>query len=385
MVSATGATFTDGYVTHKAGFIMLDLSLDSTQTRMVDDLKQAAIRLREFAREAEESGHVPIAVSSELGAFRLPGADGFASGVQDPVSFCLAAESLAWADAGIAYAWLASRQVAWVIAACGTDAQKAKWLPRFAEDPFLPASLYMYEGGGIAPSEVQTEIRKEGNHLVVDGYKSPVMYPNNAAVSVIIGHDENGNVTAVIAEELGDAVTFKAEKSGRRLAMTACPSAIEAFISKLALPADAALKSDGLLHALTTCRMAHAAICVGTAAAATRYAGDYAQKRVAFGKPIIGFQAVSFTLTDLYMEAEALRLSVLDVVTADISPEERERRASSVVSAANQLVADSGREGVQIMGAAGIVTDHPQERVYRNAAVLASIDFDPLNSPLVVS
>src|SRR3546814_18799835 len=82
-----------------------------------------------------------------------------------------------------------------------------------------------------------------------------------------------GNLTAVIAEELGDAVTFRAEESGRRLAMTACPSAIEAHIDNLALPTDAAMKPDGLLEALTTCRMAHAAICIGTDAAAIRNEG----------------------------------------------------------------------------------------------------------------
>lgn len=363
---------------------MLDMSLDSTQKRMTDDLRETSVKLREFAREAEAMGGIPHAVRAELAAFGLPGADGFASGVEDPVSLCLAAESLSWADAGIAYAWLASRQVAWVIAACGTDEQKAKWLPRFAEDAFLPASLYMYEGGGIAPSEVQTEISAEGNHLVVNGYKSPVMYPNNAVVSVIVGRDADSNLIAVIAEDLDNAVTFAAEASGGRLAMTACPSAIDARIDRLAVPADAALKQEGLHRALTTCRMAHSAVCVGAAAAATRYAGDYAQTRMAFGKPIIANQAISFTLTDLFMEAEALRLSLLDVATADISEEERESQAGAVIASANQLLAHSGREGVQIMGAAGIVNDRPQERVYRNAAVLASIDFDPLNSPLVV-
>ena len=363
---------------------MLDMSLDSTQKRMLDELKQTAIKLREFAREAEESGDIPGAVRAELASFGLPGSDGFVSGTGDPVSFCLAAESLSWSDAGIAYAWLASRQVAWVIAACGTEEQKARWLHRFADDPFLPASLYMYEGGGIMPSEVQTVIRKVGNHLVVDGYKSPVMYPRNAVVSVIVGQDESDELVAVIAEEVGDAVTFRTGEDERRLAMTACPSAIDANIRGLVLPADAAMQSNGLLDALTASRMAHSSICIGAAAAATRYAGDYAQERKAFGKPIIGFQGVSFTLTDLYMEAEALRLSVLDVVTADITPQERERRANAVSAAANQLIAHSGREGVQIMGAAGIVTDRPQERVYRNAAVLASIDFDPLHSPLVI-
>jgi alkylation response protein AidB-like acyl-CoA dehydrogenase len=363
---------------------MLDMSFDASQNHLAGDLRKVAIELRKFAAEAEDTGAVPSAVRAELIRFGLPGSEGFAAGVDDPVSFCLAAESLAWADAGIAYAWLASRQVAWIIAACGTDHQTAKWLPRFAQDPFMPASLYLYEGCGNPPSEVETTIRREGGNLLVDGYKSPVMYPKDAAVSVIVGRDEDGKVVAVIAEDLGKAVEFRAEKTGRRLAMTACPSAIEARISGLSLPATAALNPDGLLKALTVCRMAHASVCIGAAAAATRYAGEYAQKRVAFGKPIIGFQAISFALTDLYTEAEALRLSVLDVVTTDSSPELQERRANTVVAAANQLIADAGREGVQIMGAAGITTDHPQERVYRNAAVLASIDFDPLYSSLVV-
>ncbi|AUW59679.1 hypothetical protein C1T17_17905 [Sphingobium sp. SCG-1] len=362
---------------------MLNMSLDPKQNRMIGELAAVATDLRKFAREAEEAGKVPQAVRVALDEFGLPGADGFASGVEDAVSFCLAAESLAWADAGIAYSWLASRQVAWIIATCGTEEQKAKWLPRFAKDPFMPASLFLYEGRGATPSETDTKIQRKGNHLVVNGYKSPVMYPN-AELAVIIGRDDDGKLTAVIAENPGDAVTFKAEETGRRLAMTACPSALEARITDLALPADAAMESEGLLGALTTCRMAHSAVCIGTAAAATRYAGDYARERTAFGKPIIAFQGVSFPLTDLLIEADALRLSVLDVVTADISPEEQERRANVVVAEANQFVADGAREGVQLMGAAGIVTDHPQERVYRNAAVLASIDFDPLISELSI-
>jgi hypothetical protein len=33
----------------------------------------------------------------------------------------------------------------------------------------------------------------------------------------------------------------------------------------------------------------------------------------------------------------------------------------------------------------GVITEHPQERVYRSAGLLASIDFDPTLSPLVLS
>ena len=363
---------------------MLNLEFDAAQNRLVDDLKALAVEtMRPFAAEAEASGEIPPAVRSAVESFGLPGADGFASGVGDPVSFCLAAEALAWADPGIAYAWLASRQVAWIIAACGTGEQKQRWLRKFAADPFLPASLYMHEGRGIAPSEVETQVRRRGNHLVVNGYKSPVMYPRTAAVSLVIGRDESGEVAGLIFDEPGDAVAIKADGGGR-LAMSACPMAIEARIEDLEIPVEGALRSDGLLRALTICRLAHASVCVGTAAAATRYAGEWAQKRIAFGKPIIAFQGVSFVLADLVMEADAARLGILDLATADLDPAELERRANAVVAEANQLIADAGREGVQIMGVAGVIHEHPQERVYRSAAILASIDFDPLNCELIL-
>jgi acyl-CoA dehydrogenase len=362
---------------------MLNINFDPAQSRLKNELKEiAATKLRGHAREAEETGVIPGPVRSELIAFGLPGADGFASGA-DAVSFCLAAEALAWGDPGIAYAWLASRQVAWIIASCGTQEQQRKWLPRFATDPFLPASLYMYEGRGLAPSEVETEVRRQGDHFVVNGRKSPVMYAKNAAISVIVGRDEDGKLMALIADKIDRAVEFKAGNSGQ-LALGACPSVIEARIHNLQVPADGALNFNGLLRALTICRLAHASVCIGAAAAATRYAGEYAQKRIAFGKPIIAFQGISFVLVDLLMEVEALRLSVLDLVTADKEPEVLEHETNGVIAQANQLIADGGREGVQIMGVAGVTTEHPQERTYRSAAVLASIDFDPLNSELVL-
>lgn len=363
---------------------MLNMHFDTFQTRLKTDLKDMALaKLRAHAREAEAKGAIPEQVRAELKDFGLPGANGFADGT-DAIAFCLAAEALAWGDAGIAYAWLASRQVAWIIASCGTPEQKSRWLPRFATDPVLPASLFMYEGRGLAPSELETTVVRQGSHYVVNGRKSPVMYAQEAAVRVIVGRDADGKLTAVIAENIEGAVQFKIAKRGH-LALGACPLAIEAQIRDLKVPVTAALNSDGLPRALGVCRLAHAAVCVGSAAATTRYAGEYAQKRVAFGKPIIGFQGVSFVLADLSMEADAVRLSVLDLAVADKDPQALERETNGVVAHANELVAAAGREGVQIMGVAGVTTEHPQERAFRSAAVLASIDFDPLNSELVLN
>jgi alkylation response protein AidB-like acyl-CoA dehydrogenase len=211
------------------------------------------------------------------------------------------------------------------------------------------------------------------------------MYPGAAVVAVIIGRDESGAVTGLIVEDLGGAVGFRGAGRGRKLAMNACPTAVEARIRDLQAPADSALTTGNLQRALTICRLAHACVCIGTAAAATRFAGEWGQKRVAFGKPLVGFQGVSFPLVNLVLEADAARLSVLQLATATLmGSAELERGVNEAVAHANQLLADAGREGVQMMGVHGVLQEHPQERFYRSAAMLASIDFDPLTCGFVI-
>ena len=104
---------------------MLNMELEPYQERIVKNLKEFAqdsIRPRSY--DIEAARRVPDDVTAELAEFGLPGADGFSSGTEDPVSFCLAAESLGWGNTSVAYSWLASRQVAWLIAAAGTQEQK---------------------------------------------------------------------------------------------------------------------------------------------------------------------------------------------------------------------------------------------------------------------
>ena len=358
------------------------MELEPHQERIVTTLKELACSsIRPRTHDIEAAHRVPDDVCAELAAFGLPGADGFASGTEDPVSFCLAAEALGWGNSSVAYSWLASRQVAWLIAAAGTEEQKGKWLPRFAQNPVLPASLYLHEGRGAPPSELETNFAAGAGGAVVNGTKSPVFYPVDAEVSVMIGRDTDGKLQGAIVEDRGSAVTFTGLQE-ERLALRACPVAISARIENLSIPAENLLDPTKLSRAISVCRLAHAALSLGVASATTRYAGDWAQKRVAFGQPIINFQGVSFVLVDLLMAADATRLSIQDLITGKLDDEELERQTNHVMAEANRVLQDASREGVQTMGVHGITAEHPASAWYRDAAVLASIDYDPLTARL---
>ena len=357
---------------------MLNMELEPQQERLVTKLKELAqdtIRPRTY--DIEAARRVPEDVIAQLTEFGLPGDDGFSSGANDPVSFCLAAEALGWGNTSVAYSWLASRQVAWLIAAAGTDEQKRRWLPKFGKNPMLPASLYLHEGRGSPPSELNTSVEVGAGEAVFNGTKSPVFFPADAEVSVVIGRDENGRLRGAIVEDRGSSITFNGLQE-ERIALRACPVATSAKIENLVVPGDNLLDETKLSRAISVCRLAHAALSLGVASATTRYAGDWAQKRIAFGQPIINFQGVSFVLVDLVMAADAARLSIEDLITSKLDDEELELQTTHVIAEANRVLQDASREGVQTLGVHGITTEHPASAWYRDAAVLASIDFDPL-------
>ncbi|GAA2223463.1 acyl-CoA dehydrogenase family protein [Micromonospora olivasterospora] len=363
---------------------MFDLALNDSQISLRDELQElAAQTLRPFAAIAEEKGSVPSEFASALSRVSMPGSDGFAGGTGDPLSFAIAAEKLAWADPALALGWVTSRQVAWIIAACGTEDQRETYLPRLAESPLAPASLMLFEGYGRAPSEIETRARRDGDEWVVSGEKTAVAFAGESGVSVIIARDDTDRLVGFVVEGAPSAVTFEGTDD-RRVALAALGLATTARIDDLRLPASAELGRDGLVGAVSVSRLVQAAVSLGSAEATTRYAADWGRERVAFGRPLVGFQGVSFVLADLFMEIETLRLALWEALTRSPDAEDAELQVSRCVAQIGKLYRNAAREGVQLMGVHGVIADHPAERVYRSAAVLSAIDFDPLLSPLVL-
>ncbi|HEX3833004.1 MAG TPA: acyl-CoA dehydrogenase family protein, partial [Solirubrobacteraceae bacterium] len=135
------------------------------------------------------------------------------------------------------------------------------------------------------------------------------------------------------------------------------------------LPA-AALLGGGAREVFAECialaRLAWCAVAVGTGQAALEYVSDYVKQRTAFGEPISNRQAVAFTVANMGIELEGIRLATY-------------RAASRVdqgldffreVALARRLVADRGMQvgsdGVQMLGGHGFVKEHPVERWYRD-------------------
>ena len=111
-----------------------------------------------------------------------------------------------------------------------------------------------------------------------------------------------------------------------------------------------------------------AAQALGIARAAMEYATEYANRREAFGAPIIDNQGIAFPLADLATAIDAARLLTWRAswMAATGVPFERGEGSMSKLAASEVAVRTTER-AIQTMGGWGYIKDHPVEKWYRDA------------------
>jgi alkylation response protein AidB-like acyl-CoA dehydrogenase len=113
-------------------------------------------------------------------------------------------------------------------------------------------------------------------------------------------------------------------------------------------------------------RLAWCAVAIGTGRAVLDYVKPYVNDRIAFGEPISNRQAVAFTVANIAIELEGMRLATLRAAgrVDQGLPFARE------VALARRLCAEHGMnigsDGVQLLGGHGYTKEHPVERWYRD-------------------
>lgn len=342
------------------------------------------------AREAETERAVPEGVWRTLfeTGLTVPVPEQFGGGgIPDAVTQMIAVEQLAYGDAGITLAAMWSGSAALLLARHGTEEQTAL-LRELAGNPDSRAAVALYEGQGRAPAEFTTSISRtaEGSWRV-QGRKVAVAFADRADRAdplIVVGVEpDTGKLRAVLVPRSDPGVVV--EVGSRGLALDAAPTATVAF--DVTVPAHnlVGVADDdavALANTVGRIRLAVAAAQVGTAQRAVEYAAHYATERIAFGRPIAGFQGVSFPLAEAQIRIEAARLEIAEVATLLDGGEygDRTDAVTRVVNYAGEVGAEATRTAVQTLGGHGFIVEHPVELWYRTAAALSALDFDPLCS-----
>jgi acyl-CoA dehydrogenase len=346
-------------------------ALKETLAAFAGEVIRPAARACETA--AETSGDIARQIH-EIGVTAPVAEEHGGGGTFDAVTYCIAAEELAWGDPGIASYVLGSGLAAVVIDIAGTDEQKAKYLPRFAEAE--PPRSFVAIGEKVSAGDLETlETTIDGDKVA--GEKYGVLNAADAHVGVVFGRTADGLGAALVDPSSG----YEVVKDERKLGLASAPSSVVRFdVAGEALP-----PGENLERAAIWAKLMTGAIAVGCARAGLEYASTYATEREAFGKPIGAFQAISFKIADMAIAVDAARLAVW---RAAWQLDRGEASLADVAEANGQALAAAiycGDDAVQILGGHGYIQDHPVEMWFRDAVTLSVFDAPDLAGDAMVA
>jgi alkylation response protein AidB-like acyl-CoA dehydrogenase len=348
---------------------LLDLTPTDDQRMIVETVTEfAAEQLRPNAAEADSACRVSPAVlakSAELGISLLgvPEELGGVATERSATTNVLVAEALAHGDLGLAVACLAPAAVSNTIVLWGDAEQQATYLPAFVGADVPAAALAILEPRALFdPFDLRTTARRTSDGFVLDGVKSLVPRASEAELFVVAARLE-GRGPALFLVEPGAGIAVEGEPAmGLRAASTG-----RLVLEKVRLPVRALLgAADAFADCVRLSRLGWCALAVGTGRAVLDYVIPYVNERVAFGEPVSHRQGVAFTVADMGIELEGMRL----VTYRAASRAEQGLSYAREVALARKLCVDKGMflgsAGVQMLGGHGYVTEHPVERWYRD-------------------
>lgn len=359
---------------------LFDLTPTDEQQLIRDTVVEfAAEQLRPIAADADSKCEAPqgvLSMAGELGitAIGVPEELGGVATERSVVTNVLVAEALAHGDLGLAVACLAPAAVSNALVLWGDETQQATYLPPFVGDNVPAAALAIQEPGALFdPFSLRTKAYRTSGGFVLSGTKSLVPKAASAEL-LIVAADLDGRGPALFIVESGSAgIATEAEPAmGLRAASTG-----RLVLDKVTVPASA-LVGGGQSAVYTDCirlsRLAWCALAVGTAQAVLDYVIPYTNDRIAFGEPVSHRQGVAFTIADIGIELEGMRLVTLRAA----SRAEQGKPYAREVALARKLCADKGMvigsDGVQLLGGHGYVKEHPVERWYRDLRAIGLME-----------
>jgi alkylation response protein AidB-like acyl-CoA dehydrogenase len=261
------------------------------------------------------------------------------------------------------------------VAAFGTAAQKARFLPEMLGGELLGAYCLSEAGSGSDAAALVTRAVRDGDDYVVDGTKAWVTHGGHADfynLMVRTGGPGPKGISCLLADSATPGMS--AQPPEKKMGLRSSPTA-SITLEGARIPADRLLGEEGVgfriaLSALDGGRLGIAACAVGHAQASLDLAVDYAKERKQFGQRIADFQGLSFLLADMATQVEAARALYLSAARLRDAGRPYGPQASMAKLFCTDTAMRVATDAVQVLGGYGYVEDFPAERYLREAKIL---------------
>ena len=363
-----------------------------------DTLEPIREEMRKFA-DSEVVGHaqgwhrtnsyIPLEIishMSELGVFGLTIPESFGGMGLGKESMCVVSEELSRGYIGVGSLGTRSEIAAELILGGGTEAQKAKWLPKIASGEILPTAVFTEPNIGSDLASLKTRAVREGDVYKVYGNKTWITHPVRADLMTLLvrtNPNEKGHrgLSMLLAEKPrgDDKIPFPAPgMSGTEIevlgyrGMKEYEIAFDGFEVKAEnlLGGVEGLGFKQLMQTFESARIQTAARAIGVAQAAMDLALDYAQNRVQFGVPIVSFPRVADKLAMMAAEIMVARQLTYFAAREKDSGRRCDLEAGMAKLLAARIAWANADNAVQIHGGNGFALEFPVSRILCDARIL---------------
>jgi (2S)-methylsuccinyl-CoA dehydrogenase len=363
-----------------------------------ETLESIREEMRKFA-ESEVIGHaqgwhrtnsyIPleiIAQMSELGVFGLTIPEEFGGLGLGKESMCVVSEELSRGYIGVGSLGTRSEIAAELILGSGTSEQKQKWLPKIASGEVLPTAVFTEPNTGSDLASIKTRAVREGDVYKVYGNKTWITHPVRADLMTLLvrtNPKEAGHrgLSMLLAEKPrgDDKNPFPAEgMSGTEIevlgyrGMKEYEIAFDGFEVKAEnlLGGVEGLGFKQLMQTFESARIQTAARAVGVAQSAMEQALDYAQNRVQFGGPIVGFPRVADKIAMMAVEIMIARQLTYFAAREKDSGRRCDLEAGMAKLLAARVAWAAADNAVQVHGGNGFALEFPVSRILCDARIL---------------
>ena len=277
----------------------------------------------------------------------------------------------------------------------GSEAQKAKYLPRVASGELRLQAFGVTEptsGTDTLSLKTTAKLDPETGDYVVNGQKLWTSRAEHSDLMILLARTtpreqaakRTDGLSVFIVDmkaALGNGLTIRPIETMMNHATT------EVFFDNMRVPAENLIGEEGqgfkyILSGMNAERLLIAAECIGDAKWFIDKASSYAKERVLFGRPIGQNQGVQFPIARAYAQMRAAELMVLDGLKRYEAGENVGEQANMSKMLAAEASWAAGEACIQTHGGFGFAAEYDIERKFRETRLY---QVAPISTNMILS
>ena len=339
-------------------------SLLSEEERAVQDTvaRFTDERVIPIIGEAFDQGRFPKELVPEIAELGLLGSslpEKYGCAGLNAVSYGLICQELERGDSGIrSFVSVQSSLCMYPIYAYGSEEQRQRWLPDMAAGKVIGCFGLTEPHGGSDPANMKTHAKRDGDDWVINGSKMWITNGNLADIAIVWAQTDDGIQGFLLEKGMPG---FSAQEIKHKMSLRASVTSA-LFFDNVRVPDSSRLPNvkglKGPLGCLTQARYGITWGPVGAAIACLDEALNYSKERILFDRPVAATQSAQLKLADMARRITTAQLLVLQLGRLKDAGTMVPQQVSLAKWNNCRMAIDIARECRDLLGAAGITTEH---------------------------